>query len=451
MRLIESLATTEPLAALFSDESLLRAMLEFEVALARAEARHKLIPHAAAEAIAAAAADLRAFDVDALSRSTVRAGTPGIPLAKALRAAVGARQPAAADFVHWGATSQDVADTAFVLLLKRAQPLIEGDLIRAERALGQLAQQHRRTAMLGRTLLQPAPPITFALKAAGWKAAIARSRQRLKHTFREALILQFGGASGTLAALGNQGLKVARAIADQLGLRCPEAPWHTHRDRLAALVSACGILTGSLGKIARDISLLMQSEVGEAAEPGGTGRGGSSTMPHKRNPIGCALALAAAHRTPGLVASYLTAMVQEHERAVGAWQSEWPTLASLIQATGAAALAVAEIAKGLSVDSGQMAVNLEKTQGTIFAEKAMFLLAEKLGRENAYRILESASRRAMAEKQPLVGILGAMPEVTAHFDPPALEKLTRPEEYLGITDSLTNQLLEESGSNEEKD
>src|SRR5277367_3397496 len=292
VRLIESLATTGPLADLFSDQSVLQAMLDFEVALARVQARLKIVPLSSARAIAAAA-KVGAFDVAALTGATLRAGTPIIPFVKALTERVRAIDSTAAGFVHWGATSQDVADTALVLLLKQAQPIMDSDLARLEAGLKRLATEQQAAVMLGRTLMQPAPPTTFGLKAAGWRSAISRSHTRLDDAFAKALILQFGGASGTLASLGEQGIAVGRALADELGLGFPEAPWHTHRDRLAELLCACGILTGSLGKMARDISLLMQGEVGEAAEPSRAGRGGSSTMPHKRNPTGCLLTLAA--------------------------------------------------------------------------------------------------------------------------------------------------------------
>ncbi len=214
------------------------------------------------------------------------------------------------------------------LLLKRAEPILIGDLPRLEKALADLSERHKDSVMLGRTLLQPAPPVTFGLKAAGWLASVRRGRRRLQKAFRAAAVLQFGGASGTLASLGDRAIPVAKALSAELGFGdSPAAPWHTQRDQLATLICACGVLTGSLGKMARDISLLMQNEVGEAAEPGGEGRGGSSTMPNKRNPTACALALAAAHRVPGLVASFLSAMVQEHERGVGGWQAEWPIIA----------------------------------------------------------------------------------------------------------------------------
>jgi len=435
VRLIETLATTGPLAELFSDRSILQAMLDFEVGLARVQARLKIVPQAAADAIAAAA-KAEAFDAAVLADAMLRAGTAAIPLVKALTERVRRMDPMAAGFVHWGATSQDVADTALVLLLKRAQPTLDSDITRLENALHRLATQHHGAVMLGRTLLQPAPPTTFGLKAAGWLGAISRSHKRLNLTFAEALIVQCGGASGTLAALGDRGIAVSRALADELGLGFPDAPWHTHRDRLAELLCTCGVLTGSLGKMARDISLLMQGEIGEASEPGGQGRGGSSTMPHKRNPIGCSLALAAAVRVPGLVATFLAAMVQEHERAVGAWQAEWPTVAGIIQASGLAAASMAEVAEGLNVDPARMRANIEATRGVIFAERAMMLLGEKVGRDVAHKLLEEATRQSMAEGRSLVSVLEGMPEVTQHLGSATLREFDVPEHYLGMADEF---------------
>jgi 3-carboxy-cis,cis-muconate cycloisomerase len=327
------------------------------------------------------------------------------------------------------------------VLLKRAQRILESDLTRLQEALRRLAEQHQGTVMLGRTLLQAAPPITFGLKAAGWLGAIRRRRAHLNASFAEALILQFGGASGALAALGQDGLAVGRALANELGLGYPDAPWHSHRDRVAGLVCACGVLTGSLGKMARDISLLMQGEVGEAAEPGGQGRGGSSTMPHKRNPIGCSLTLAAAHRVPGLVSSFLSAMVQEHERAVGGWQAEWPTVAAVTQATGLAVTSMAEVAEGLVVDEARMRSNLDATHGVIFAERAMMLLGQRLGRDVAYRLLEEATQQSVAQGRRLVEVLGEMPEVARYLDRASLRELEVPEQYLGVADAFRSRLL----------
>ena len=444
-RLIESLATTEPLAEVFSDISVLQAMLDFEVALARAEASVGIVPKSAADLIAATA-HASEFDIGAVSRGMFRAGTPGIPLVKALTEKVRSRDPEAAGWVHWGATSQDVADTALVLLLKRARRIVSGDVQRLEKALIALSERHKSTVMLGRTLMQAAPPMTFGLKVAGWLGLLTRSGKRLENAFDDALVLQFGGASGTLASLADKGTVVARALAEELGLSCPEAPWHAHRDRLANLVCCCGVLTGSLGKMARDISLLMQSEVAEVAEPGGEGRGGSSTMPHKENPIACALTLAAAERVPGLVASFLSAMVQEHERAVGGLQSEWPTVASIVQATGAAASSMAEVAEGLSVDTARMRQNITNTKGLIFAERAMMLLAAELGRDVAHKMLEDALQKAASQNKDLSTALAELPEVSSRLNRSVLDQLEIPEQYLGSAEAFREALLNSSTS-----
>ena len=437
VRLIESLATTERLAEVFSDLSVLQAMLDFEVALARAEAELQIIPQSAARAIASAA-HAGEYDTTELTRETLRAGTPGIPLVKALRKRVQQEDARAADFVHWGATSQDVVDTAIVLLLKKGAAILDADLARIDKALRTLLSKHRNTVMLGRTLLQPAPPVTMGLKVAGWLASVRRGRVRLENAFSEALVLQFGGASGTLAALGNRGPRVAELIAKRLRLKVPDAPWHTHRDRLAEVVCACGIQTGSLGKMARDISLLMQHEVGEASEPGGDGRGGSSTMPQKRNPIAAAIALAAANRVPGLTAAFLSQMVQEHERGVGGWQAEWPTISEVIQSTGVAVTSMAEVAEGLSVSPARMKENLKSTQGTIFAEKAALLLSAKLGREGAHQVLERATDPKKMRDRTLAQNLADIPEAQA--DKRLLASLEDPEHYLGSAQTFTRRL-----------
>lgn len=451
-RLMESLATTPALAALFSDESVLQAMLEFETALARAEARTGVIPKQAADAITVAARSCK-VDISALADATFRAGTPAIPLVKMLTDHVRKADAEAARFVHWGTTSQDVADTAMSLLLKRAELILMADLLRLEKALAALSESHKESVMLGRTLLQPAPPVTFGLKAAGWLASVRRGRRRLQKAFRDAAVLQFGGASGTLASLGDRGIAVAQALSVELGFgEAPAAPWHTQRDQLAALICACGVLTGSLGKMARDTSLLMQSEVGEAAEPGEEGRGGSSTMPNKRNPTACALTLAAAHRVPGLVASFLSAMLQEHERGVGGWQAEWPVVAAVIQSTGVAVASMAEVTDGLSVDVQKMRLNLENTNGAIFAERAMMLLGAKVGRDVAHKIVEAAVRKSVKEGRHLAAVLAEIPEVTTHLGGAELKELETPEQYLGSAEAFRKALASESDcENEDKE
>ena len=443
MRLIDSLATTPPLAELFSDESVLRAMLDFESALARAEARTGVIPNDAAETITALAKP-GSFDTAALSSAAFRAGTPAIPLVKALTDQVRKTNGEAARFVHWGATSQDVIDSAMSLLLKRAEPILIGDLLRLEKALAVLSERHKDSVMVGRTLLQSAPPVTFGLKAAGWLAPVRRGRRCLQSGFRDAAVLQFGGASGTLASLGERGTAVIEALSVELGLSQSGASWHTQRDQMATLICACGVLTGSLGKMARDISLLMQNEVGEASEPGGEGRGGSSTMPNKRNPTACSLTLAAAHRVPGLVASFLSAMPQEHERGVGGFQAEWPVVATAIQLTGVAISSMTEVAEGLAVDTEKMRLNIENTHGLIFAERAMMLLGPKLGRDVAHKLLEGAARKSANENRHLAAVLAEIPEVTAQLSAGELEQLETAEQYLGSAEAFRKALIAES-------
>jgi 3-carboxy-cis,cis-muconate cycloisomerase len=445
-RLIDSLATTGPLADLFSDDSVLQAMLDFETALARAEAGLGSIPASAAAAIEKAAQTFTKENLDfaKLAEDSRLAATPSIPFVKLLTERVRKVDAAAAGFVHWGATSQDVADTALVLLLAQARDILARDLTALETALRGLAERHAGSVMLGRTVLQAAPPVTFGLKAAGWLGAIRRSRARLGAAFTEALVLQFGGASGTLAALGSRGMAVAEAMARELELALPDAPWHAQRDRLAAVMAACGVLTGSLGKMARDISLLMQTEVAEVAEPGGEGRGGSSTMPQKRNPALCVVTLAAATRVPGLVASFLSGMVQEHERAAGGWQAEWPTVAAAIQSTGVATASMAEAAAGLTVDAARMRANIAATNGAVFSERAMILLGASLGRDAAHKLLAEAVRNSAQQKKKLGDVLGEMPQVTKVIDRKTLANLDEPEGYLGMAETFRARLLGDS-------
>lgn len=434
--LINSLATTEALDAVFADDAVLQAMLDVEAAVARAQAKLQVIPIAAAEAIGRAArAD--GFDAAVLSAEARRSGTVVIPLVKALTDRVRAIDPPAARFVHWGLTSQDVTDTAMVLLLKQARGPLAADAARLAHALRDASEKHAGVVMLGRTLLQPAPPVTFGLTAAGWYAATFRSWNRLSLDLDRALMVQCGGASGTLAALGDAGLSISRELAAELGLGEPEAPWHTHRDRLAAVAASCGILVGVLGKMARDISLLMQHEVAEVAEPGGS----SSTMPQKRNPAGSAIALAAATRAPGLVATILSGLVQEHQRSVGAWHAEWPTMTALIQATGAALAAMAGVAEGLTIDPDRMRANIDSTGGAVFGEQLMMQLAPTLGRDHAHRIVGDAIERSRLTGASLSEVLLTVPEVTAVITPGALAILGRPEDYLGLSEELRQRLL----------
>lgn len=417
--------------AVFDDTSLVQAMLDFERALARAGSHAGVIPADCAEAISQCCrAEL--FDVQSLAERAIPAGTLAIPLVQDLTRLVSSENSAAGAWVHFGATSQDILDTALVLQLRRALAILKRDTDRLGRALDKLIGGHGATVMVGRTLLQPATPVTFALKVRGWRGALRRGQERIDTAARDALLLQFGGATGTLAALEASGPTVAAALARELDLGLPDLPWHVHRDRLVALSSAVAILVGSLGKMARDISLLMQAEVGEVFEPDAPGRGGSSAMPHKRNPVGCMAALAAAVRVPGLASSLLSAMVQEHERALGGWQAEGAIVPQLFEAAAGAAAAMAEVAEGLRVAPDAMQHNLNTVGRLVLSERVGLRLAKIHGREVAREIVEKACQLAVGEGRALADILAADERVSEHLTRTEIEALLNPETYLGI-------------------
>ena len=440
MSMLDALFTTEAMQAAFSDRARLQGMLDFEAALARVEARLGVVPAGAADVIAShCRAEL--YDIDALARAAALAGNTAIPLVKALTARVARADAEAARYVHWGATSQDAMDTGLVLQLRAAFTALEQDLERLAAALARLAELHRRTPMAGRTWLQQAAPITFGLKAAGWLSALERDRERLRAARARALVLQLGGAVGTLAALGEQGMAVAAAIAEELDLALPECPWHGQRDRMAETAAALGLLTGGLGKMARDVSLMAQTEVGEVAEPQAPGRGGSSTLPHKRNPVGSAVMLAAAARVPGLVATMLTGMVQEHERGLGGWHAEWNTLPEIFRASAGAAAQAAQVMAGLEVDAARMRANLDATRGLVMAEAVGLALARHIGRAAAHEAVESASQRAIEQGSHLREVLAADPQVGRHLSAADLERLFDPAGYLGSSEALVRRVL----------
>lgn len=434
-QLLDSLITTDALADLFSDASVLQAMLDFEVALAHAQAQEGMIPAAAAAAIQEAAVAAE-FDADAIARAARESATPSIPFVAALSERVRRIDLAAADAVHRGATSQDVSDSALVLLLTRARTIVAEDHTRLSSALVRLSDEHAHTIMLGRTLLQPAAPITFGLKAAGWFAAAERAWGRLRHAWDEACVLQFGGAAGTRAALGEHAPAVARRLAIRLHVPLVP-PWHTDRDRLGAFVAACGLYTAALGKIARDTALLMQAEVGEIAEAGGD----SSTMPQKRNPAGSVLAVAAATRAPGLVAAFLGGMLQEHERAAGGSQAEPATVVAIVQGAGAAAAAMARVFEGLTVRPDRMRTNLDATRGAALAERAVLLLATRLGKRQARAHVSDALARMTRDPRTLTELLGDIPDVRRVVSDTELFDLGRPEQYLGDAEAIRGELL----------
>ncbi|MEA2965517.1 MAG: 3-carboxy-cis,cis-muconate cycloisomerase, partial [Alphaproteobacteria bacterium] len=438
--LLTPLISSAAMRAILDDRARLQRMLDFETALARAEAQVGIVPALAVERIAEAARADR-YDLAALGAAAAAAGNIAIPLINALTAEVAKTDAAAAGYVHWGATSQDVIDSALVLELRAAIDALIADLDRAIAGFTTLAARHRRTATVARTWMQHAVPMPFGLKLAGYAAALARSRERLQRLRREALVLQFGGAAGTLAALGDRGLEVAERLAALLDLPLPDAPWHSHRDRLAEVASAFAILTGTCGKIARDVSLLMQTEVAEAFEPAAPGRGGSSTMPHKRNPTAAATALAAATIAPNLLAIICAAQVQEHERALGGWQAEWPAFPALALVTSGALDAIVDIAEGLDVDEARMRVNLAETRGRIMAEAVSFALASKLGKHEAHGIVEEASRKAAATKRDLQDVMAEDDRVKRQLTVGELAKLFEPMAYQGAAQTFIDRLI----------
>lgn len=407
-RLVSALGASVAAAEAFSDLATLRHMLRFEAALGDAAAKAGLIPKRAAVVIAKAC-DPSLYDPRSLAVAARRSATLTVPLVKALTEEVARRDTAAAGYVHWGATSQDVIDTAMVLQLGEALPpllvAVDGIVV----SFAKLAKKHRVTPMLGRTLLQPATPLALGQKIAGWASDIDRAKRRLASSFAETQILQFGGASGSLTALGRDAEPVMKALARALKLALPPGPWFTQRVRVAALAQDCALLVGALAKASRDISLMMQIEVGEAAEPAGPGRGGSSTMPHKRNPVGAALVLSAATRAPMLAATIVAGLPQEHERALGGWQAEWPTIAALVETLGSAVEAMAEVAGGLTIDPDALQANMDAAEAAVLAERATFLLARKIGKQKAGALVE----KALARGGSFVAALGQLDKALA--------------------------------------
>ena len=438
--LLAPMLSSGPMRAVCDDATTLQNMLDFEAALARAEAATGVIPNSAAEPISRACKATE-FDLAALAEAATRSGNLAIPLVKALTAEVAKTDADAARYVHWGATSQDMIDTAAMLTLRAAIDALLSDLARAIAGFAGLARQHRHTAVVARTWLQHALPMPFGLKLAEYAAALHRARARLQRLRGDGLALQFGGAAGTLAALGDKGLMVAERLAQELKLPLPVAPWHSHRDRIAEAASAFAILAGTCGKIARDVQLMMQTDVAEAFEPAGEGRGGSSTMPHKRNPVAAAAALAAATMAPNLAATIFAAQVGDHERSAGPWHAEWPTLPTLLLVTSGALAAIVDIAEGLEVDAARMRVNLDATGGLIMAEAVTMALAEKIGKSEAHHLVETASKKAVAEKKHLRDVLTGDPGVSAHLTADKLAKLFEPTAYQGVSQTLIDRLL----------
>ena len=445
MSILDPLFGSAALDQVFSDAERVQAILQFEAALARAEAAVGIIPEANARSISAKCR-VENFDLGLIAQDAARAGNLAIPIVKQLTEAVAKDDKDAARFVHSGATSQDAIDTGVVLQLRRALELFDQDLQRLTGTLVSLAEKHRATPMVARTWMQQALPTSFGFVVAGWLDAILRHRVRLAEIRPRIFMLQFGGAVGTLAALGSNGPAIAKALAHELNLEMPPIPWHAHRDRIAEVATTLGLCMGTFGKIARDISLHTQTEVAELFEPTGEGRGGSSTMPHKRNPVTCAVVLAAAQRVPGLVSTLLGAMVQEEERGLGGWHAEWETLPQLVCLVGGALHHLADMLPGLEVDTTRMRQNMEITHGLIFAEAVSMAFGDRMGKMPAHMLVEAACKKALAEKRHLKDVLLQEQGWHGHLTPADLESLFEVRNYLGSAEEFTSRVLSEAAN-----
>ena len=428
---------TDEIRDLFADRRRLGSMLTVEVALARAEAAVGVIPVDAAEAIAAAA-DPDRLDLAAFRVETEKAGQPVMALVKALSKTAG---PEAGRWVHWGATTQDITDTALVLQLRAALDILERDLAALIRALARQADAHRLTVMAGRSFLQQALPVSFGYKAAVWLMPFLRHVERLHQLRPRLLQVQFAGAVGTLASLGPQGRAVTERLAADLGLAAPIAPWHSARDTIAELGAWLGLVAGSLAKFAGDVTLLAQTELGELVETTETGRGGSSTMPQKRNPIISTHIVAAAMAAEAQVPLLLAAQHHQLERAVGPWQAEALALPQALALTAGALAQAVRVAEGMKPDPERMRANLAITNGLVMAERVMMALAEQLGRDAAHHLVQAACQQALAEHRPLREILGETAEVASRFDAAALDRLLDPAGYLGESGAVIDRVV----------
>ena len=429
--------STDLMLVTVSDRAWVQAMLDVEAALARAESRIGVIPAAAADGIASHCR-VDEFDVAQLGRAAVRSANPVVPLVNALRGAVGHD---VAPYVHHGATSQDILDTAMMLIARRGLDIILADLEQAAAAAAMLADRHRTTVMAARTLLQQALPTTFGLKAAGWLVGIIEARSELFRVRGTRLAVQFGGAAGTLAALSDRGLDIARELAAELTLAEPTLPWHTARARVVEVATALGLVAGVAGKVALDVVLLAQTEVGEVAERTVAGRGASSALPQKHNPVDAIEILAAVRGINAQVAVLHAAMVQEHERAAGAWQAEWPAFSETLRLAGGAVFRLASLLAGLQVDPERMRRNLDLSGGSIMAEHVALLLGERVDRVMARALVDTAVSTAASTGRPFKDVLREDRAITTHLKPEELTRALEPSGYLGVTDQLIDRAL----------
>ncbi|KJV38579.1 3-carboxy-cis,cis-muconate cycloisomerase [Acinetobacter brisouii] len=445
-QLYASLFYQDDVTEIFSDQSLISYMIQAEVALAKAQAQVGVIPQSAADSIEAIAQKtaLEQIDFDALATATGLAGNIAIPFVKQLTAIVKQHDEDAARYVHWGATSQDILDTACILQCRDALQWVEHSLQQNYQTALAQAQVYRDQVMIGRTWLQQALPITLGHKFARWASAFKRDLDRIQAMKARVLVVQLGGAVGSLASLLDQGSAVVEAFAQQLQLSAPSCTWHGERDRIVEIASVLGMIVGNTGKMARDWSLMMQTEIAEVFEPTAKGRGGSSTMPHKRNPVAAASVLAAANRVPVLMASLYQSMVQEHERSLGVWHAEWLALPEIFQLCAGALSRTLDVLQGMEVNTENMQRNLECTQGLIMAEAVMMALAPKLGRLNAHHVVEAACKTAVAEQKHLKDVISELDDIKNNFSTAEISAIFKPESYLGNIQAQIDAVLQEA-------
>ena len=443
--IFDSFLTTTEMIEVFDDSAIVQAMFQFEEALANAEAAAGVIPETAARAIASVCS-AQLYDIPAIVQAGRRAGALAIPLVKELTKTVALYSQESASHVHWGSTSQDVLDTAMVLATRNAYSLLDTALVQLTRQLLKLATEHAATPVLARTLMQPAQVTSLGFKLVGWAAPLVRARAQLREQAGRALQLQLGGAVGTLAVLGDKGAVVAQHMAQALNLPVADAAWHTQRDEWVRLGLEVAVLTGSLGKIATDLSLMAQGEIAELAEPSGNGRGGSSAMPHKRNPVSSMIALAAATRAPQQAATLLAAMGQQHERGLGNWQAELAAWPSLWLGAHGALQALNDAFAALHIDTARMRDNIDNLQGLVFAEAASIYLAASIGRPKAHALLEQLTQQTVASGAQLVDVLVAAVKADAHLskqiDLPQLQALFDPQQATTAACTLAQAQLQ---------
>jgi 3-carboxy-cis,cis-muconate cycloisomerase len=432
--------STPAIHSIWSDKSVIDTLIAYESALAAVQGECGVIPVSASSAIQKTCASF-VIEPASLAAEARVAGTLAIPLIKALKSAVGKQDAAAAAYVHYGSTSQDIADTAVVVLAQRSLALLRADLVRLGDALASQVEKYRRTPILSRTLIQPAAPVTFGWKLAGWLDAAGRSSVALHRAAEEARTLQFGGANGTLATHYGEGQRVAQALAARLGLKAPAISWHGGRDRIARLGSELAILCGALGKIGRDMSLLMQFEVGEAFEPSGEGRGGSSAMPHKRNPVSAMYLLDAAYRAPSIAAILSGELATEHERGLGSWPNGLPVMADLCNLAASSVAAAVDIAEGIRVEPAVMQANIDKLYGVIYSEGISLKLTAALGSAQAQRIVGKVCEQAIAQQASVAELLKGYAEVTAVLSSEQIDTLAGPLPQIAACQPMCSAVL----------